>query len=139
MKRLIFTILIIFCGCAKADKEPDEQEPLVSPSGKYVLTLPIETGEGEYKNTPLWRITISDNSGKMLFKDTESIYIGTLSIYRTWDNEDRVWIYNSDDGRVWYYELSNQEWKINYWGFKKEKKTEKNIRPPNKLYPDYVK
>jgi hypothetical protein len=78
-----------------------------SPSGKYVLTVPIEKAAD---NLHYWSVTISDRNGNVLFKD-DSEFAGHLNVYWAWDKEDRVWLQNSDNGYTYYWKLDNE----NHW------------------------
>ena len=54
--------LTTLTGCrdrSRSTPNGNQRQPLTSPSGKYVLTIPIER-EPDYHNAPLWKITISD-------------------------------------------------------------------------------
>jgi len=104
-----------------------------SPSGKYVLRLPIEaqTTNPQYKGTRVWKVTIADSSGTVLYKDEDSTMVGTLNVYWGWDDQDRAWVYNSDDGRIWRWEFAESGWK------KIESQRSDGI--PDFVLPDYAK
>jgi hypothetical protein len=55
-------------------------------------------------------VTITDTSGKVLYKDDASEMAGNLNVYWGWVSQDRVWVYNSDDGKIWRWELLNSTW-----------------------------
>lgn len=57
---------------SRLPQPPNQQDPAVSPSGAYVLLMPIEQG--------CWRLTIRDRRQHVLFKD-DSEFIGALSVY----------------------------------------------------------
>lgn len=59
----------------------------------------------------MWKVTITDPSGNVLYKDDESRMLGNLNVYWGWDSQDRVWVYNSDDGRIWRWELAQTGWR----------------------------
>ena len=103
---LIVVVLISSCWRPEYHK-PFQEQPLVSPSGKYVLTLPIEKAADTLH---YWRVTISDRNGNVLFKD-DSEFPGRFNVYWTWDNADRVWLQNSDNGYTYYWKLDDE----NHW------------------------
>jgi len=109
---------------------------LTSPSGKFVLTVPIEKRSGY--NARVWKVTISDRQGRQLYKDNASEFVGNLKVYWIWDEEDRVWLYNSDTSEVFYWELMGSEWIKVRWGYGKTKEMEGDLTPPSELYPPYV-
>jgi len=94
---------IALSGCAPPAPRPNQTQGAASPSGRYVLRLPIEaqTTDPQYKGTGVWKVTITDLSGKVLYKDEDSKLVGNLNVYWGWDDQDRAWVYNSDDGRIW--------------------------------------
>jgi hypothetical protein len=109
----------------------------VSPSGKYILSVPIEHDPRRH-NLPYWRVTISDASKNVLIKD-DSDFVAQLNVYWLWDSEDRVWLYNSDTSRVYFWELSEGKWRRVAWGYGKTKETAREVYPPSELYPDYAR
>jgi hypothetical protein len=100
-------------GCKPRAPRPNQIQGVPSPSGKYILRVPIEaqTRNPEYKGTKVWKVTITDPGGAILYKDEESTMVGYLNVYWGWDARDRAWVYNSDDGQVWRWELARDEWK----------------------------
>lgn len=119
-------------------------QPLASPSGKYVLTVPVEKDAGMASG--MWRVTISDLDGNELYKDRDSEFVGYLMSYWVWDAQDRVWLYDSDSGGVHYWELIGGSWKKREWesasrnlGKKnREESTTANsiqLQPPASLFP----
>ena len=66
-------------------------------------------------------------NGNVLFKD-DSEFVGHLNVYWAWDDRDRVWLKNSDDGRIHYWELDDKNsWRRYEW-------TEASpVRPPASL------
>lgn len=100
-------------GCNPPKPPADQTEPLVSPSGKYVLTLPIEknTRNPEYATSKVWKVTIHDSAGVLEYKDEDSTMVGYLNVYWSWDTKDRVWVYNSDNGKVLRWEKQGRIWR----------------------------
>jgi hypothetical protein len=126
-------VVFAFVGCAPPAPRPNQTQGVTSPNGKYVLRLPIEpqTTDPKYKGTRVWKVTITDQSGKLLYKDDESKMVGNLNVYWGWDDQDRVWVYNSDDGRIWRWELADDEWK--------KIESQKSDGIPDFVLPDYEK
>jgi hypothetical protein len=128
------TLLFLFLSSlqiAGAATSPNQTQNLPSPSRKYILNVPIETqlSKESYKGTAVWKVTITDATGKVLYKDNQSTMLGTLNVYWTWDSKDAVWLYNSDDGWIW-------RWKLTENGWLKEH-LEDNIEAPIGLIPKY--
>lgn len=122
------------------DERSNRQEPAVSSSGKYVLTVPIERSTRERGpfgyGMPYWHVTISDPNGVVIYRDDEDKFVGIRSIYWIWDEVDRVWLFDSDDGGVYVYDRADQTWKRSRWqdgGVGHEA-----LSPPKALYPPYA-
>jgi hypothetical protein len=119
---LLILVSIVF----RPPPEPNRTQGLVSPSGQYTLSVPIVNDRH--------RVTIRDNQGNLEYEDKQSDFVGWLSAYWIWDDQDRVWLYNSDDGRVFCWEKQGKRWK------KIPKvETEVGVEPPPELFPDYAK
>lgn len=131
-----FSVLFLcFINCCNYSSRSNQVQPLKSPSDKYIFTIPIERNP-EYDNTRVWIVTISDLNGKQLYKDDSSEFVGCLNVYWCWDENDRIWLYNSDDGKVWFWELVDSNWIKTYWGFgKNNREIERDIDQPDSLYP----
>ena len=118
--------LLVFTGCFDGQQRRNQDQPLTSPSGKYILTVPIETAQDSHR---YWRVTISDSKGRVLYKD-DSSFVGNLNVYWSWDQQDRVWLRNSDDGAIYYWEIdSSNVWHKHRW----EKNQKDSLSPPASL------
>jgi hypothetical protein len=124
---------VALSGCAPPAPRRNQVQGTPSTSGKYVLRLPIEaqTTKPQYKGTGVWKVTIADSSGTVLYKDENSTMVGTLNVYWGWDDQDRVWVYNSDDGRIWRWESATDGWK--------KIESQKSDGIPDFVLPDYAK
>lgn len=108
LRNFLWLVVLLVSSCRGPEyHKPFQDQPLVSPSGKYVLTVPIEKAAD---NLHYWSVTISDRNGNVLFKD-DSEFVGHLNVYWAWDKEDRVWLQNSDTGYTYYWKLDNE----NHW------------------------
>ncbi len=134
---LLFLVVTLSCGQTRSTSPPNQQQPLPSSSGQYVLTVPIEEGLA-YDNVQVWQVTIADAQGNLLYKDEQSQFVGTLNVYWVWDADDRVWLYNSDTGRVFFWELVGGVWVKTEWGYGRVREIERDVEPPPELYPPYV-
>jgi hypothetical protein len=84
----------------------------------------------------VWKVTVSDPSGTQLYKDDSSEFVGHLNVYWMWDDADRAWLYNSDDGRVWFWEQTGTNWIKTYWGYgDTNREIDRVIEQPPTLYP----
>lgn len=71
--------------------------------------MPIEGDPGA------WVVTIEDSAGRTVFRDSGSAMCGNLNVYWLWDPQDRLWLWNSDDGRTWIYYRFGGEWRAGLW------------------------
>lgn len=127
----VLFLALLVASCRPPAPKPNQRTPSTSPSGNYVLTVPIERDPTD-RNLPFWRVTISDTAGKQLYKD-DSKFIGTLNVYWCWDSTDRVWLYNSDDGMTYVWQIFDGQWQRSLFTVIGP------VTPPLELYPDYVK
>jgi len=121
----------------KLDQPANRQQPSTSPSGKYVLTVPIERARrsGLLRfGHPYWHITISDPNGKVLYRDPQEQFPGWLGAYWIWDDQDRVWIFSYDSGTV-FFECSDGVWTRHEWSSKDEGHRQRGVSPPGSLCP----
>lgn len=120
-------------------QKPNQQDTVISPSGKYVLTVPIERSQREKGpfgyGMPYWYVTISASDGRVLYRDLDENFDAIHNVYWIWDERDRVWLYNSDDGAVYFYEQADTTWSKRRWG---DGRNEPNLAPPQALYPSYL-
>lgn len=127
---MIILATLVVAGCSPSPPKPNQRTPSTSPSGKFVLTVPIERDPTD-GNLPFWRVTISDTAGKQLHKD-DSKFIGTLNVYWCWDSADRVWLYNSDNGAVYFWQFEDGRWQ-------RSPLAAGTVQPPDELFPDYAR
>jgi hypothetical protein len=88
---------------------------------------------------PFWHVTISDSHGAVIYRDHEESFPGQFNVHWMWDDQDRVWLYDSDDGSVYFYELTEGKWKKESWGYGNTRQIERDISPPDSLCPHYAK
>jgi len=131
---------MLITGCSPKAVPENKQQPVTSPSGEYVLTVPIETNttNPQYKGTPVWKVTISSN-GKIEYKDEGSTFVGNLNVYWIWDKDDRIWLYESDTSYVYFWAKVDGEWQKTKWGYGHTREIDMAIEPPEELYPAYAK
>ena len=131
---LLFALIVVslILGPARFQR-PNQRTPSVSPSGLYVLE--VFTRRGYFSR---WTVTIGDSKGNVELEDRTD-FMGHFSVYWVWDSEDRVWLYNSDDGAVWLWERARGRWTRRRWGHGHTKHIEENLTPPEELYPEYAR
>jgi hypothetical protein len=128
-------VALAACGGSSRAASTGQVQPLPSPDGSAVLTVPIQQGSGE---RPVWTVTLLDPSGDTVYVDRESDFAGSLNVYWAWDESGLLWLYNSDDGEVWFYEKRGPSWTKNYWGAGMLRGISRDLVPPAGVFPDYV-
>lgn len=117
-----------------ADREPNKQNPAISPSGEYVAKV-SSPAEG-------WVIRIESRSGSSKWTE-KTDFVPHLNIYWRWDSDNRFWIYNSDNGVVYFMHKKpdSNEWTMNDWGRTRTRNEDipQAVIPPDELYPHYEK
>jgi len=123
---MCLVVALVSTTCGGKDSRRNQEQPLPSASGKYVLTVPIETADDSHR---YWRVTITDVNGHVLFKD-DSRFVGNLNVFWCWDDQDRVWLKNSDDGLIYYWEADESgTWRRYRW----EQNNRMALLPPARL------
>lgn len=111
---------------------PNKQNPARSPDGQF---------EARFTSpAPGWDVVIRERRSGKKWKE-ETPFLPHLQIYWRWDAENRLWIYNSDDGRVHYLQAAEGAWSMHEWGWGGAPSSESasELRPPNELYPSYAR
>lgn len=125
--------LLVLAGLVlpAAARPPNKQNPTRSPDGHYEARFSSPDGG--------WKIVITDRQSKAKWKE-ETPFLSHLQIYWHWDANNRLWIYNSDDGRVHYLETANEGWRLHEWNgnLGRKNNTEVIPPPPYDLYPPYA-
>lgn len=108
---IFLIIILLFCCCKKHDnKVYIYDDPLVSPSGKYILEiLNGYNGIVHYKRFNISSIEDRSNP-KVIYCSTDTYRIND-KLYFAWDdNEDIVWVYSSDIGTFYWSRVDENEW-----------------------------
>ena len=121
--------------CARFYMPDNQTQRLSSPDSSLVLTVPRQ--EDPAGNT-FWHVTIADTSGTVLYVDSLSEFVGNLNVYWAWDEEGRVWLYNSDDGTVHFYSDASGDWTHTVYGPAGDPAAPGLPEPPAGLFPGYV-
>lgn len=124
----VVVFLLLGILLPKRPQPLNQTTSLPSPSRHYTMKMDIENN--------LWIVSIFDKSGKRLYRDDDSEFVGHLNVYWIWDAKDRLWLYNSDDGRVYFWEMTRKGWTKNLWSGKEAKD---RFSPPNSLFPEYAR
>ena len=104
-------LLASLCYCqseGRFETKISQISPLVSPGKKYTLkVIVIEENKNGFNSW--WQIEIADTQNNILLLDKDS-FPANFNIYWNWDNEERLWVYNSDDGKIYYWEFISGKW-----------------------------
>lgn len=117
-----------------ADRAPNKQNPAISSDGEYIAKV-SSPAEG-------WVIRIENRSGGSKWTEKTN-FVPHLNIYWRWDSDHRFWIYNSDNGAVYFMHKKpdSNEWTMNDWGrsLTRNEDIPQAVNPPDELYPHYEK
>lgn len=134
----LILVLMLILPLIRTDKSPvqlpNRQQHLKSPSGKYVLNVPVKRIKQKLLSFgyPYLIVTISDPNGKVIYQDKDKTFPDWFGTYWVWDKQDCVWFFGSDAG-IFFYEYIDGNWTKHVWYSKLD------IAPPESLYPDFVK
>lgn len=109
----------------------NQMSPLDSPSKRYKMKMEMKDNR--------WVVSVFDKSETQLYRDNDSTFLGQFNVYWVWDNADRLWLYNSDNGFVYYWMATPKGWTKVCWGAGHEQRSAGNFSPPETLCPDYAK
>lgn len=125
------TLLYTFLALLPSVPTPHNQRGgMESPDGAYRLGVPIVQG--------MHRLTIHDADGQMVYQDAQSGMVAHLSVYFAWDREGRAWLYESDTGRLYYWERIDGAWEKRLWAGEPGSPEEGAPYPPFAVLPDYA-
>jgi hypothetical protein len=123
----VAVVLLLGVLSPREPQLPNQTSPLPSPSKRFTMKMAMEDDQ--------WIISIDGKAGQPRYEDTESDFRGQFNVYWIWDAADRLWLYNSDDGRVYYWAETPSGWQRSEW----EVKQAVGFAPPESLFPDYAK
>lgn len=128
----VITVLVLPTVGISPPQKINKQRPAVSPSGEFSARVGTRNG--------YWLIQISDRGGNE-FHTEHTDFVSHLNVYWIWDQEDRFWVFNSDDQSVHCWHRDDEgDWHWLKCGSIYGKRTrEDDLRPPEDLYPDYAK
>ena len=128
----LFPVIVVLVLSAYSSHLPqpiNQQFPAISPSKKYQASF---TSPDDY-----WHLKITGTDIQSFEKTTT--YIGHFSIYWLWDNDDRLWVYNSDVQFLYFWHFVDGNWVEAEYGLEGEKNPSFDFSPPEDVYPYYAK
>lgn len=126
-----FILLLWVFSCSSANSS-NQMQNLPSPDDNYTLSVPIiEKEDGSH----YWLVTIKDKDENLVYQDPEGFF-ARFNVYWVWDEDNRVWLYNSDDGWIYYWQRMGNEWQKHRWN-PDDPPEQVDLIPPEDLFPDY--
>lgn len=107
----------------------NKRYPAESPGGNYTARV---DAPGEF-----WKVSIAGKDGSTFDETTD--FLGHFNTYWCWDDSERLWLYNSDDGCVHYWERRGPTWSHVELGHSGDLATSTTLNPPEALLPDYAR
>jgi hypothetical protein len=124
-------LLLLLVGCAsdRAEPQPASERPLVTsrravdragqqqdlaaPGAALQARVPIVAVQGR-DFASYWCPEILDADGVVLYQDEQG-FPARFNVYWGWDDSQRLWLYNTDDGLVWIYAQGPAGWAREPW------------------------
>ncbi len=91
-----------------------QRSPLYDPSGHWVAVVDAYHMPGRDDFPTYWQPRILDMDRQQVYEDGEG-FPGAFMVYWAWDERQRLWLYNSDDGSVWWYAVKDGQWNRQRW------------------------
>jgi len=133
-KTILFlcTVILFSCGEQSTGRKVNQQRRSISPNKKYVLQVSIISNE-QHGFKKWWQIKITDTATGKEFIDNDN-FPARFNVYWNWGPDNRVWLYNSDDGGIYYWEQRDSIWTENKYDRKKSQ-----LAMPDNFLPDYAR
>ncbi|MEM9904078.1 MAG: hypothetical protein AAF921_03525 [Cyanobacteria bacterium P01_D01_bin.44] len=126
-------------SCGGLAPPPNQRQRVNSPNGHYQLSVPTRLSYMD-DASKTWQVTIRENDyGSIVYQDTLSDFFSDLDVYWLWDDTNRVWLYNSNNGAVYVWEETEQGWQKQRWDNSQNRTLKARLTPPIELYPEYAK
>ncbi len=118
---------LLLCPLLACTGQPEpavaELPPAVAPAGqvpglgsprssKFAEVPIVAVPDREFASWWMPRIVTAE--GDDVFVDQQG-FPARFNIYWDWDQQDRFWIYNTDDGAVWVYRRAAEGWGRTCW------------------------
>lgn len=92
--------VLVVTGCSR-------QSPVqLSDTGSFRAFLSVMEMENGFE---VWAVNITDTEECTTFTTCMESCPAMLMVYTAWDNEDRLWLYSSDDGSYFYWENDQED------------------------------
>ncbi|WP_055073657.1 hypothetical protein [Pseudanabaena sp. 'Roaring Creek'] len=127
--KFLFLIAILIQSCGDITSG---EKVLVAPSGVYILKATVKSKNDDSRENPryLWFVSIHDKQNNLIYEDKDSDFVGYLNIKIAWDENDRAWVYNTDNSQIFFWEKVSNKWIKNDWDADKTKMIQRKIYPP---------
>lgn len=106
-------------------QEVNQQSPSLSPSGRYEARVGTEKEGWVF----IFKEKETGTKSEML-----TDFVPHFKVYWHWDQEDRLWAYNSDNQMISYFVEVGGKWERRPFRNK-----DSEPKPPEELLPDYAK
>lgn len=127
--KFLFLIAILIQSCGDITSG---EKVLVAPSGVYILKATVKSKNDDSRENPryFWFVSIHDKQNNLIYEDKDSDFVGYLNIKIAWDENDRAWVYNTDNSQIFFWEKVSNKWIKNDWDADKTKMIQRKIYPP---------
>ena len=111
---------------------PNQVMPMPSPDGAFIFTI---AEEYVYDFGNMQAVMIYDSTGALVYHEHEPEFSCGNTLYWAWDDDNRVWLYCSDNMTTMYFQRERRSW---YRYNTEHQRQDPNApEPPMHLFPRY--
>ncbi len=100
-------------GISSSASNSGQEQDLVAPGAALSVRVPIVPQPGRDFAT-YWCPEIRGADDGVVYKDSQG-FPARFNVYWAWDDSQRLWLYNTDDGTVWVYAQGADAWTRSLW------------------------
>ena len=98
---------------ASSASNSGQEQDLAAPGAGVSVRVPIVPQQGRDFAT-YWCPELRGADDAVIYQDREG-FPARFNVYWAWDDSQRLWLYNTDDGTVWIYAQGDQGWARRAW------------------------
>lgn len=107
--RMGLLLVLLVALSAEARAKGPQDSPVAAPDGRHVARVDILPKPCLKGFSECWVVSIHKASGGEVFRDDRG-FPAFFNVYWEWDAQGRLWLYNSDDGAMFIYEVRSGSW-----------------------------
>ncbi len=124
-------VVVAVASLAGCGQKASSLAPLPSPNGRFVLNVTLD--DSDKSASPLRRVSILDPETQKTHQDPADVFEGAKPVSATWDEDNRPWLHDTNDGAVYFWEQKDGKWRRTRWGTNDQKEIQRQMEPPEGL------